>query len=866
MPKSMVAKRREDYKASDYSIDSVHLTFELKPENTLVKSRLSVTRNHPGAKNIRLDGENLVFRSLRVNGQAAQEQRDFTLQDWGLSINIDSDSAILEIENSISPENNTSLEGLYFVSDAFCTQCEAQGFRKITYFLDRPDILSVYTVTIISDNPALTYLLSNGNKIEDSQLADGRRKVVWYDPHYKPCYLFALVAGHFDLLEDRYTTIEGRDVALQVFVDEGRLHQADHAMASLKRAMQWDEETFSLAYDLDIYMIVAVDFFNMGAMENKGLNVFNSKFVLAEPATATDEDYFNIESIIAHEYFHNWTGNRVTCRDWFQLSLKEGLTVFRDQKFSADMSSELSCRIKQVKVMREHQFAEDAGPMSHPIRPDEVLEMNNFYTVTVYDKGAEVIRMLHTLLTAEGFRRGMALYFKRHDGQAVTCDDFVQAMQDANDVDLSHFKLWYSQSGTPTVKVEMLASGELRLRQMNTSTADQKEKQPLFIPVKLSLLDAQGNESFIDAQNSGTFVLNTETETVALGAEHKDAIPILLTDFSAPVKVDFEYAIGDILHIIQHASSHYAKWDASQMLYSKLISMAYSNESEIAEHSQSVVNELAQIIKDLVLPDDVIAQLLTLPSFETLSVSYQDLDPLALLAAREGIQMQLANTIGSWCEQVLDKQAPVSYQYELSQVNMRSLKSVCLRLFASYCQIHQQASGLLDKYNQADNMTDKLSVLKAAQLSDTSVFDNLMLGFEEEFCDDPVVMDKWFALHASATREDILARLDLLQAHSQFSIKNPNKVRSLIGSFAFYNTRGFHAIDGSGYRYVVNYLIKLDKLNPQVAARIITPLLQLRRYNEKHQDLMRQQLNRLFTHKELSRDLFEKLSKTLGQE
>lgn len=864
MSSTMIAKRREDYKASDYSIDSVDLSFELDPKKTRVKSRLKITRNNAGADEITLDGVGLTLHSLQIDGELALEGRDYTLLRDGLCIHLDKDQASIEIENSISPESNTSLEGLYFMSKAYCTQCEAQGFRKITYFLDRPDVLSIYTVSIISDDKALTYLLSNGNKIEDVILADGRRKVVWHDPHYKPCYLFALVAGHFDLLEDTFVTSEGREVLLQVFVDEGRLSQADHAMASLKKAMIWDEETFSLAYDLDIYMIVAVDFFNMGAMENKGLNVFNSKFVLAQPQTATDEDYFNIESIIAHEYFHNWTGNRVTCRDWFQLSLKEGLTVFRDQKFSADMSSELGCRIKQVKVMREHQFAEDASPMSHPIRPDEVLEMNNFYTVTVYDKGAEVIRMMHTLLSPAGFKRGMRLYFERHDGQAVTCDDFVQAMQDANDADLSQFKRWYSQSGTPQVKVQKSANGDLVLTQKTEATADQSEKHALYIPINVSLLDTSGQEHFVDSEQSGTFVLSSETARISLEQQHASAVPVLLTDFSAPVNIQYNYSIDDLLHIIAYASSHYAKWDASQMLYSRLIDMDYTDKASAKESSSDALCKLLPVLQSLTLPDDVLAQLLTLPSFETLSVSYQDLSPLALLAAREGFYEQLATIFGKWCQQLVQEQPAVDYAFEQSQVNMRALKAVCLKIIGTYCNLHQQDSRLSEIYASADNMSDKLAVLKAAQQADVALFDSLMQQFEEAYSHDAVVMDKWFALHATVSRADILSRLDLLQAHSQFSIKNPNKVRSLIGSFAFYNTQGFHAENGSGYRYVVNYLAELDKLNPQVAARLLTPMLQLHRYNNKHKDLLSAQLKRLFATKGLSRDLFEKLSKTLS--
>jgi aminopeptidase N len=873
----MQAKRREDYTAPAFTIDAVELCFELSPNNTLVKSKLSVIRLSPDARELELDGEGLVFCSLHIDGRLAEEGSDFRFLEQGLAIVLPNDKSTLEIESAIAPEANSSLEGLYYVSGAYCTQCEAEGFRKITYFMDRPDVLSIYTVSIITDNEDLTYLLSNGNKIEDSRLEDGRRKVVWHDPHYKPCYLFALVAGHFDCLKDEHTTSEGRKVSLEVFVDPGRLRQSEHAMASLKRAMKWDEETFGLAYDLDIYMVVAVDFFNMGAMENKGLNVFNSKFVLAEPSTATDDDYFNIESIIAHEYFHNWTGNRVTCRDWFQLSLKEGLTVFRDQRFSADMSSELGTRISQVKVMREHQFAEDAGPMSHPIRPDEVVEMNNFYTVTVYDKGAEVIRMMHTLLSAEGFRRGMDLYFQRHDGQAVTCDDFVQAMQDANGIDLAHFSLWYSQSGTPQISVQKITNGKqqyLEVAQITHPTADQEEKQALYIPINISLLDSQGNELFLQEAESGTLVLDESKQILKLPSVDEEYTPVLLSDFSAPVQVHYDYQARELLHIVRFASSHYAKWDASQMLYAMLIDRAYRNQSGASENNfteelHALFQPLISYLEKAGLPFDVVAQILTLPSFETLCVNYQDLNPLELNNARDKVHSLLANIAVKFANDLLASFSTVPYAYEQKQVNMRSLKAVCLRLRALADPSEKLESNnvsFTQIYQSSDNMTDKLSALKAAQHAhDMNEFDALMQAFEQEYGHDAVVMDKWFAMHATTARKDILSRLDLLRAHSTFSIKNPNKVRAVIGSFAFYNTQGFHAADGSGYRYLVDYLIELDKLNPQVASRLVTPLLQVQRYCKAHQMLMLAQLNRLFNSKGLSRDLFEKLSKTLAK-
>ncbi|WP_395343093.1 aminopeptidase N [Ningiella sp. W23] len=887
MTSTMLAKRREDYRPAAFEIDSVNLSFELHPSATIVKNTMVISRKDDTASEIVLDGESLTLLTLTIDGKEAQAGKDYHLSDESLSIKIAGATCTLEITNRINPQSNTSLEGLYFVSDAFCTQCEAQGFRKITYFLDRPDVLSIFTVSIISDDPKLKYLLSNGNKLADEVLENGKRQVIWHDPHRKPCYLFALVAGDFDCLSDRYVTSEGRDVTLEVFVDKGRLHQANHAMASLKKSMQWDEQTFGLAYDLDIYMIVAVDFFNMGAMENKGLNVFNSKFVLADPTTATDEDYFNIESIIAHEYFHNWTGNRVTCRDWFQLSLKEGLTVFRDQKFSEDASSQLACRIKQVKVMREHQFAEDAGPTSHPIRPDEVMEMNNFYTVTVYDKGAEVIRMLYTMLSANGFKKGLALYFKRHDGQAVTCDDFVNAMQDANDEDLSHFKRWYSQSGTPLVKVRKVDDG-YEVAQLNLPTADQAEKQTLSIPLTFSVLDEHGTEHFLGESENSIITLRDELTKIPIPQDIlKDSAginaltPVLLADFSAPVKLDFAYSATELLHIIQYAKSHYAKWDACQTLYSQFVVSEYTRQIEGNEDAQtaasgdklrSSIASLIEYLEKAHLPFDVTAQMLILPGFETLATGINALSPLNLHHAIEHVRQQLAQTCEAMCLRILTQEPLMQaenfdYQYEQAQVNARSLKSECLKLLSLSCLDESSPASQLQlntRYKQADNMTDKLMVLQAAQQSNIEVFDQLMSLFESEYGDDAVVMDKWFALHATAQRSDILARLDLLRAHGQFSIKNPNKVRALIGSFAFYNHAGFHAPDGSGYKYVVDYLIELDDINPQVAARIVTPLLQAKRYAQSAKSKMLEQIKRLLTKQNISKDLFEKLSKTLS--
>ncbi|GAA0345131.1 aminopeptidase N [Bowmanella denitrificans] len=845
------AMRLADYQQPDFLIPELSLEFELDDHQTQVIATSKIVRQGDHDRPLVLHGEKLELTEVQINGQAVQPQGS----DTDLTFASVPDEFTLRIVTRIDPANNTSLEGLYKSGQAFCTQCEAEGFRKITYFLDRPDVMARYQVKITADKARYPYLLSNGNKVDAGELPDGRHWVRWDDPFFKPSYLFALVAGDFDLLEDEFITQSGRKVALQIFVDKGNLHRAGHAMRSLKKAMAWDEQKYGLEYDLDIYMIVAVDFFNMGAMENKGLNLFNSKFVLADAAAATDEDYFNIESVIAHEYFHNWTGNRVTCRDWFQLSLKEGLTVFRDQQFSADMADPAIVRIKQVKVMREHQFAEDAGPMSHPIRPAEVMEMNNFYSVTVYDKGAEVIRMLHTLLGEQGFRRGMDLYISRHDGQAVTCDDFVQAMQDANNVNLELFKRWYSQSGTPVLSVKEQydqQSGQftVALHQHTPPTADQPHKQALHLPIALEVLGTHGSKSQV-------LSLTKESQTFPLGQFETKPQLAVLAGFSAPVKLDFKQDEQGLLNTVLYAQDPFLRWDASQQLISEALHRA-------AEQGQTVLSDNLQGLFEGVLefaPEQraLAAEMLELPSFETLAQQRQRIDVDALLNARNALKRLLADRFHpQW--QALSASSSQSYIYEADQVQKRRLRAVCL----GYLAHRQDQSTLLQSaYTTSDNMTDTLAVLKACQQADHPLFSGLMQDFESRWQADSLVMDKWFALHGSHQHKDSLAKLQLLTSHAMYSINNPNKVRALIGSFAFYNTAGFHALDGGGYRFVTDYLLKLDAVNPQVASRLITPMLGFAHLDDRRQDLLTQQLARLLDNKSLSRDLFEKVSKAL---
>lgn len=870
----MHSKKRLDYSAPNFAIPKVELTFELNETETVVTNSFHVKKLNKNIDTLVLDGEDLTLCRVQLNDMVLVENEHYVLTEDTLSISVHNESSEFKISivTHINPKSNTSLEGLYFSNGAYCTQCEAEGFRKITYFLDRPDILSVYTVNIVSSSKDLTYMLSNGNKIHDSNTSNGSRTCTWFDPHPKPSYLFALVAGDFDLLEDEFITMSGRQVALQLFVEKGRGHQGKHAITSLKKAMKWDEDTYGLEYDLDIYMIVAVDFFNMGAMENKGLNVFNSKYVLADETTATDQDYFNIESIIAHEYFHNWTGNRVTCRDWFQLSLKEGLTVFRDQQFSADSFNALSVRIDQVKMIREHQFAEDAGPMSHPIRPDEVVEMNNFYTVTVYDKGAEVIRMLHTLLGVEGFRKGMDLYFERHDGQAVTCDDFVQAMQDANNTDLTHFKRWYSQSGTPIINVEQSIDVEgntnLRFTQRNQATHDQTHKQSLYIPVKLECLDFDGKKLTLPIDND-TLVCDSEYTDLCLGKYNGDIAPSLLQDFSAPIRINYDYSSAQLLTIFEHSNNDFARWEASQKIYKNAFDHIYSTQMDGSKSSLSndqfaQINDYLDALIKTEFDYEVLGQLLTLPTYEALSAELNELDPLHAYACNKALAKHCAKRLYSFCTELYKKlsEQQSKYEYEKEQVNQRKVKNQCLLLMAS-TQSEESAQFIVKQYESADNMTDKLAALNAAKNNHFELFYSLMTTFEQQYQNDAIVMDKWFAMHATVEREDILSHIDLLKSHDAFSKHNPNKVRSLIGSFAFYNVSGFHQKSGLGYKYLSDFIAELDKINPQVASRIVTPLIQNTHLANEYKQAIKHQLHRLFGLKGLSPDLFEKLGRAL---
>lgn len=858
------AKYLKNYQTPSHTVSNFELDVELHPTDTKVKAKATYQCNRAEAT-LRLDGVDLQLNTVRVNGE---DFKDYVQEPTSLTLSNLPEKFTLEIENTISPSTNTSLEGLYLSEGAYCTQCEAEGFRKITYFLDRPDVLTDYFVTITAEKN-IPYLLSNGNKISEGELPDGRHYTKWQDPHKKPSYLFALVAGDFDVLRDKFTTRSGREVDLEIFVDKGNLSKAPHAMTSLINAMKWDEARFNLEYDLDIYMIVAVDFFNMGAMENKGLNVFNSACVLANQQTATDRDYHTIESIVGHEYFHNWTGNRVTCRDWFQLSLKEGLTVFRDQEFSSDLGSRALNRIDAVMAMRTHQFAEDSGPMAHPIRPEKVIEMNNFYTVTVYNKGAEVIRMMHTLLGEENFQKGMQLYFQRHDGQAVTCDDFVSAMNDASGKCLNQFKLWYSQFGTPKIKVKTEYKQNeqkfvFKLEQIHA--ASDPVTQPLHIPFAIELLDEEGNSLplSINGHSVGSVLELTEhTASYEFENIYKRPIPVLLENFSAPCIVEYDYQLTDLLHILKHASSDYSRWEAAQRAFILEIKSAVSSleQQKQVNISEELLNVLASVLKEENTDKALISELIRLPNFDTVSAEFDCIPVTELVAIFKQFEQQIATELNSELKAAYVNSIE-NGEVSAAAVAARSLKSITLYYLAQTPD--SDVSSWLESNCTQENMTLNLAALKAAKSADHSSAEKLISEFDANWRHDPLVMDKWFALQACTNNDGAVELVKSLYDHPCFDKNNPNRVRALVGQFTRSNPAQFHRLDGKGYELLADLLIELNDINPQNASRMVTPFMSWQRYDEQRQSLIKTQLKRIAAIENLSDDLFEKVDKALN--
>ncbi|EPM4850200.1 aminopeptidase N [Vibrio parahaemolyticus] len=868
MSQAPQAKYRKDYQAPSHTITDIDLTFDLYDNDTIVTAVSKVVQKGESTT-LELDGEGLELRSVKVDGEdwAHHEVKEASLVLSDLPAEFE-----LEIITKIDPEANTALEGLYKSGGAFCTQCEAEGFRRITYYLDRPDVLAKYTTKVIADKATYPYLLSNGNRIAQGEAENGRHWVQWQDPHPKPAYLFALVAGDFDVLRDKYTTMSGRNVDLEIFVDKGNLDRAGHAMTSLINSMKWDEERFGLEYDLDIYMIVAVDFFNMGAMENKGLNIFNSKFVLANDQTATDRDYLGIEAVIGHEYFHNWTGNRVTCRDWFQLSLKEGLTVFRDQEFSSDLGSRAVNRIDNVRIIRGPQFAEDASPMSHPIRPDKVIEMNNFYTLTVYEKGSEVIRMYHTLLGEEGFQKGMKLYFERHDGTAATCEDFVSAMEDATGVDLKQFRLWYSQSGTPTLRVNSEYNAEaktyaLTVEQFTEATQDQAEKQALHIPFDIELYDSKGQ--VIPLIINGESVHNVldikqDKQTFVFENVAEQPVPSLLREFSAPVKLEYDYSDAELIFLMKHATNDFARWDASQMLLAKYIRQNVNNVQTGSEVqlSEDLIDAFRGVLLDENLEPAFIAQVFSLPSINEITGWYKQIDVDAVDTVLNSITVSLSAALEDELSATYHTLKQAEYTIDHAAIGKRALRNQCLQFLA-----HTDKGNTLVKaqYEAANNMTDTIAAMSAANSAQLECREELMADYSDKWKHDGLVMDKWFALQGTNPAEDALEKVKATMNHEAFSLKNPNRTRSLIGSFLAANPVRFHDKSGSGYQFAGEILRQLNDSNPQVASRMIDPLLKFRKYDEARQAMIRAELEKLKAMDNLAKDLFEKVTKALDE-
>jgi len=864
---------RKDYTPPPFLVDTVDLTVELDPLSTQVTNVMRMRANQEGCNRLELPGEGLELVRVCLDGRELQED-EYTYRDGMLTLDQVPEAFTLEITNRIAPEKNTALEGLYRSSGNYCTQCEAEGFRRITCYPDRPDVMAVFTTTVIGDRTTCPVLLSNGNLVETGDLDDGRHFARWHDPFPKPSYLFALVAGDLVHIRDTFTTMSGREVELFIYVEERNHDKCDHAMQSLKNAMRWDEEQYGREYDLDRYMIVAVDDFNMGAMENKGLNIFNSKYVLARPETATDLDYEGIEGVIAHEYFHNWTGNRITCRDWFQLSLKEGLTVFRDQQFSADMTSKAVKRIHDVNVIRSFQFREDSGPMAHPVRPDSFVEINNFYTLTVYNKGAEVIRMIHTLLGPQKFRQGMDLYFERHDGQAVTCDDFVQAMEDASGVDLGQFRRWYSQAGTPEITVEQgydQKSGQysLTLSQYCPPTPGQEKKDPFYMPIRFGLMDRQGrdivDQTLIlkDAQQQFTFQLPRGSEKPVCS---------LLRDFSAPVRLKIDYRDRELAFLMAHDTDPFNRWDAGQQLAMKVLLRGIEQFQRGQKEGFLVPEHYHHAFTSLLddQPDDpaFLALALTLPSENWISQQLPVMDPDAVFWVRQQMQYQLTGQHKSF---ILDRYLGIGdmrpYRYCAGDAGKRSLKNILLNYLLSVAPDEQAAPEALDigirQYRKSDNMTDMLAALRCVVNADRGVGDELLADFYAAWMNDPLVVDKWLSLQATCPLPGTLDRVKKLTEHPAFSLTNPNKVRALIGSFCSANHWQFHALDGSGYDFLTDYVLRLDAINPQIAARLLTPLTLWQRFDDQRQALMKERLQRIASQKTLSDDVREVVEKSL---
>ncbi|WP_153112113.1 aminopeptidase N [Propionivibrio limicola] len=865
-----VTVRLEDYTPPPYLIDTVHLDVDIRKEGAVVTATLKCLRNRmvPAGASLVLDGEELETLAVSLDGQQLAADA-YRIAGSQLVIEHVPEQFTLQTQVRIQPDKNTQLSGFYRSKNGYFTQCEPQGFRRITWFIDRPDVMARYTVTLHAEKAVFPVLLANGNPVASGDEPDGRHFATWEDPFKKPSYLFAMVAGKLDVLRDTYRTYSGREVQLAIYVEPGKLDQCAHAMAALKKSMRWDEQRFGLECDLDHYMIVAVGDFNMGAMENKGLNIFNTKYVLARADVATDVDFENIDRVVAHEYFHNWTGNRVTCRDWFQLSLKEGLTVFRDQEFGADTHSRETARIREVRGLRAVQFPEDAGPMAHPVRPSIYVEINNFYTATVYEKGAEVVRMIQTLIGWRAFRKGMDLYFERHDGQAVTCDDFVAAMSAASGFDFTQFMTWYRQSGTPKVTACGAYDGAakrytLTLRQSCAPTPEQPEKAPYLIPVAVGLVGPDGTDLDLGGETTRILQLTEPEQTFVFENIPVAPVPSLLRNFSAPVVLDYSYSESDLAHLLAHDSDPFNRWEAGQRLFGQLI---LSNAARLArgepqDWPTSVIEAARKVLNNGSDPA-FIAEALTLPSEATLAEQMDVVDPEALHDARNGLLLMLASGLEGDFARLYARLAPSgAYRPDTAEAARRRLRNLCLAYLNEFDKRNYRALAR-QQFEGADNMTDQFAALSTLANVVGADGEKALADFYERWQNEALVVDKWLAVQAGSRLPDTLARVQSLTRHAAFDLKNPNKVYALLRTFGA-NHRYFHAADGSGYRFLGEQITALDPLNPQVAARLARCFDRWKKFDDGRQAHARAVLESLRRHTGLSSDVFEVVDKALG--
>jgi aminopeptidase N len=889
----------KDYTPPPFLVDKVDLEIDLGEDWSTVKARLCF-RSNPDFKDenstLVLDGQNMKLQKIHLDNMQMNPNQ-YSVDESHLKITNVPKKFELKTEVRIKPQNNTELEGLYKSGEIFCTQCESEGFRKITYFFDRPDVMSLFSTKITANKEKYPVILSNGNPVESGEMDDGRHWIKWEDPHPKPSYLFALVAGDLLNIEDKFTTASGRDVTLKIYVEPENIEYCKHAMRSLKESMRWDEERFGREYDLDLFMIVAVNDFNSGAMENKGLNIFNSKLILASQDTATDTDYYNIQGVVGHEYFHNWSGNRVTCRDWFQLSLKEGFTVFRDQEFSSDLNSRAVQRVADVDRLRAYQFPEDAGPMSHPVRPDSYMEINNFYTMTVYEKGAEVVRMISTLLGKEDFRRGTDLYFSRYDGQAVTCDDFVGAMEEANNKDLEQFKRWYNQSGTPKLRIsgkhdQKSKKYTLTVHQSCPSTPGQKgfgksqdintaekeliKKQPFHIPLAMGLLSYDGQPVPLKVEGDKKFSfkktlvleIRNGTDTFVFEDINDPPVPSLLRGFSAPVKLYFDYSNSELALLLANDTDKFNRWEAGQQLMIRVVLEQVNRfqQKKPLELSGDLLEAFKNILEQSSKNEPaLLAQTLSFPPESYLGEIMDVIDVVAIHETRKFTRKQLAKELHHHFEKIYsEKQEKGSYSIDPESMGRRSLKNVCLGYLAELNtpEVIQLCS---KQFNKHGNMTDVVGALGVLTHIDCPERETAFNEFEKKWNHNTVVMDKWFTLQAISNLPGTLQKVLELTGHPAYDGKNPNKIRALISAFSRFNQLHFHSADGSGYEFIAEQVLKLDPLNPQTAARLVSVFNNWKKFEENNKIKMKDQLNRIVKTPELSGDVFEIVSKALGE-